>query len=182
MKQRLKGDGSLSSGPRACAGIPPLEEKRLSAFARKFLCFVSVVALVLPLVSGCGEIEPGEQAATSELDHEVFKAAVQPILDNRNCSNAGCHIRDKNDPFSGGPGGSLRLFECTAEICTPEQLRGNHDSAAGMANLVNPADSRLLTKPLILSNGGIQHLGGDIFLSTADPDYLALLSWIQSLL
>jgi hypothetical protein len=49
-----------------------------------------------------------------------------------------------------------------------------------MANIANPASSKLLTKPLAQSAGGVQHLGGDIFLSTSDPDYVTILSWIQS--
>ncbi|MFQ5588661.1 MAG: hypothetical protein ACE5F7_07460 [Nitrospiria bacterium] len=136
--------------------------------------------LVLPLVFACGRIEPGEEATAGELDHDVFKTSVQPVLDNRNCSDAGCHFRDKTDPNSGGPGGSLRLFECTAAPCSAAELQANHDSAAGMANLVSPVDSRLLSKPLALSEGGVQHLGDNLFLSVTDTDYLTILAWIQS--
>ncbi|VAX29127.1 hypothetical protein MNBD_NITROSPIRAE01-229 [hydrothermal vent metagenome] len=139
-----------------------------------------LMALLLLLLTGCGQVEPGEEATLGELDHEVFKTNIQAVLDNRGCSNGACHIRDKNDPFAGGPGGNLRLYECTVAPCTAEQLQANHDSAAGMANLVNPSGSLLLKKPLALSISGVQHLGGDIFLSAADADYLTLFSWIQS--
>jgi hypothetical protein len=130
--------------------------------------------------TGCGHIEPGAEGTISQLDHDVFQATIQGILDSRGCSQSGCHYRDKTDPNTGGPGGSLRIFECTGSSCTPDQLLANHDSAAGMADITNPASSKLLTKPLAQSAGGIQHLGGDIFLSQNDPDYLAILSWIQS--
>jgi hypothetical protein len=49
-----------------------------------------------------------------------------------------------------------------------------------MADIPNPTGSKLLLKPLAVSAGGIQHLGGDIFLNTTDPDYLTILGWIQS--
>jgi hypothetical protein len=114
------------------------------------------------------------------LDQAVFQATIQPILDSRGCSQAGCHYRDKNDPNSGGPGGSFRIFDCAGNSCTSEQLLANYDSASGMANIPNPTTSKLLTKPLALAAGGVQHLGGDIFMSAADPDYVAILGWIQS--
>lgn len=130
--------------------------------------------------TGCGRIDPGEQEALGQLDDTVFAAAIQPILDVRSCSQTGCHYRDKSNPNTGGPGGSLRIYDCTGGSCTPEQLLANHDSAAGMANLPNPTTSKLLTKPLALSAGGVQHLGGDIFMNTTDPDYATILGWIQN--
>jgi len=139
-----------------------------------------VTATVLLLTTGCGQVDPGEQETIGQLDQAVFETTIQPILDARGCSQAGCHYRDKNNPNSGGPGGSLRIFDCSGSSCSAEQLLANHDSAAGMANMANPTTSKLLTKPLALSAGGVQHLGGDIFFSTADADYLAILGWIQS--
>jgi hypothetical protein len=53
----------------------------------------------------------------------------------------------------------------------------NYDSAYGMANLSIPTSSKLLTKPLA---DEVQHLGDNIFLSTADPDYQAILGWIET--
>jgi len=141
---------------------------------------ILVVGALVLLGTGCGQVDPGEEEAISQLDHTTFTTAVQAVLDSRGCSQSGCHYRDKGNPNVGGPGGSLRIFECTGNSCTPDQLLANHDSAAGMANIANPASSKLLTKPLAQSAGGVQHLGGDIFLSTSDPDYVTILSWIQS--
>lgn len=141
---------------------------------------ILVTAMFVLVGAGCGEVEPGDAEAVGQLDQAAFAATIQPILDARGCSQAGCHYRDKNNPNTGGPGGSLRIFDCSGNSCTSEQLLANHDSAAGMANIPNPTTSKLLTKPLALSAGGVQHLGGDIFLSTADPDYAAVLGWIQS--
>jgi len=141
---------------------------------------ILVAATVTLLTAGCGEVAPGEETAIGQLDQTVFELTIQPILDARGCSQAGCHYRDKSNPNSGGPGGSLRIFECSGNPCSTDELLANHDSSAGMANLSNPAASKLLTKPLALAAGGVQHLGGDIFVSTADPDYAAILGWIQS--
>lgn len=132
------------------------------------------------ILLGCGQVEPGSQDSLNTLNHSTFVSAIQPVFDSRGCANSGCHYRDKNDPNNGGPGGSLRLFDCSGNSCTDDELMANHDSAYGMANLSTPAASKLLTKPLAESAGGIQHLGGDIFLSTADPDYQTLLGWIQA--
>jgi hypothetical protein len=136
--------------------------------------------MIALLAAGCGDVAPGEEETIGQLNQTVFEATIQPILDARGCSQAGCHYRDKNTPNSGGPGGSFRIFDCSGNSCTPEQLLANHDSAAGMANISNPTASKLLTKPLALSAGGVQHLGGDLFLDTVDPDYAAILGWIQS--
>lgn len=141
---------------------------------------ILVAATLVLLGAGCGQVEPGEGEAIGQLDQTAFTATIQPILDARGCSQAGCHYRDKSNPNMGGPGGSFRIFDCSGNSCTTEQVLANHDSAAGMANIANPTTSKLLTKPLTLSVGGIQHLGGDIFMSTADPDYATILGWIQS--
>lgn len=141
---------------------------------------ILVAATLVWLGAGCGEVEPGEEEAIGQLDQIAFASTIQPILDARGCSQAGCHYRDKNNPNSGGPGGSFRVFDCTGSSCTTDQVLANHDSAAGMANIPNPTASKLLTKPLALAEGGVQHLGGDIFMTTADADYAAVLGWIQS--
>jgi hypothetical protein len=139
-----------------------------------------IAAALMALGTACGTVDPGTTDAIGQLDAAVFAASIQPILDTRGCSQAGCHYRDKNDPNSGGPGGSLRIFDCSGNSCTPEQVLANHESASGMANLANPTTSKLLTKPLALSAGGIQHLGGDIFPDVTDPDYVTVLTWIQN--
>lgn len=141
---------------------------------------ILVAAALVYVTAGCGQVDPGEEAAIGQLDQTVFAATIQPILDARGCSQAGCHYRDKNSPNTGGPGGSFRVFDCSGNSCTAQQVLANFESSAGMANIANPGSSKLVTKPLALSAGGVQHLGGDIFLSTADPDYAAILAWIQS--
>lgn len=64
---------------------------------------------------------------------------------------------------------------------TVEQSRKNFDVVTRLVNTAAPVTSRLLLKPLALSAGGMGHTGGSFWQSRTDPEYLALLSWIQSL-
>lgn len=161
--------------------VPGKRGKEICPFQGKKLWAGLLMGFFLLLGGGCGHVEPGEEGVAGGLDHTTFTGTIQPILDNRGCSQQGCHFRDKVNPNIGGPGGSLRLFICTvSDPCIPGELLANHDSAAGMSNTVNPPNSKLLTKPLIETGGGVPHAGGDIFLSATDPDYLAVLNWIQN--
>ena len=135
---------------------------------------------IFMILQGCGEIDPGLGNSAGELSFEEFMGEIQPLLDNRGCAQSQCHYRDKMDPNSGGPGGGFRIFDCEESPCLIDELEANFDSSVGMANTSTPSTSKLLTKPLGESVGGKQHLGGDIFLETGDPDYQTLLGWIQS--
>lgn len=64
---------------------------------------------------------------------------------------------------------------------TVEQSRKNFDVVTKLVNTAAPATSRLLLKPLDSSAGGMGHTGGTFWRSRTDPEYLAVLSWIQSL-
>jgi hypothetical protein len=64
---------------------------------------------------------------------------------------------------------------------TAEQSRKNFDVVTQLINTGAPATSRLLLKPLAPSAGGMGHTGGSFWTSRTDPEYVALLSWIQSL-
>ncbi len=64
---------------------------------------------------------------------------------------------------------------------TVEQSRKNFDVVTRLVNTAAPATSRLLLKPLDPSAGGMGHTGGSFWKSRTDPEYLALLGWIQSL-
>jgi hypothetical protein len=139
-----------------------------------------MMGIFLWLGGGCGSVDPGVDPSVGSLDYDAFKANIQPVLDRRGCSNSKCHYRDKANPSNGGPGGSFRIFNCTDDPCSEDQFRANYDSASGMCDISNSTNSKILLKPLAVSAGGIQHLGGDIFLNATDPDYLTILSWIQS--
>jgi hypothetical protein len=64
---------------------------------------------------------------------------------------------------------------------TVDQSRKNFDVVTKLVNTASPATSRLLLKPLAPSAGGMGHTGGTYWTSRTDPEYLALLNWIQSL-
>jgi hypothetical protein len=64
---------------------------------------------------------------------------------------------------------------------TVDQSRRNFDVVTKLINTAAPATSRLLLKPLDPSAGGMGHTGGTYWKSRTDPEYLALLMWIQSL-
>src|SRR5688572_11843612 len=59
---------------------------------------------------------------------------------------------------------------------TVEQSRKNFDVVTKLINTANPEISRLLVKP----QGGA-HTGGQFWKSKEDPEYQAILKWIQSL-
>jgi hypothetical protein len=64
---------------------------------------------------------------------------------------------------------------------TVEQSRQNFEVVTRLVNTAAPATSRLLLKPLDPSAGGMGHTGGTYWKSRTDPEYLALLKWIESL-
>jgi hypothetical protein len=64
---------------------------------------------------------------------------------------------------------------------TVEQSRRNFDVVTQLVNTASPATSRLLLKPLDPAAGGMGHTGGTFWRSRNDPEYLAVLKWIQSL-
>ena len=64
---------------------------------------------------------------------------------------------------------------------TPEQSRSNFGVITQLINTAAPETSRLLRKPLAPEAGGLDHTGGTFWESTQDPQYQAILSWINSL-
>jgi hypothetical protein len=57
----------------------------------------------------------------------------------------------------------------------------NFDVVSQLVNTADPESSRLLLKPLAPDAGGLTHTGGTYWTSKDDPQYVALLDWIQSL-
>ena len=114
------------------------------------------------------------------LDKAVFRCNVEPIL-ARQCSYTACH---------GVPGSALRVYSPGKLRATPaatlddailpltdgEHL-ANFESAAGFATL-GPGDNFLLRKPLVVTAGGFEHVGGAIFPSINDPQYVAISAWL----
>lgn len=64
---------------------------------------------------------------------------------------------------------------------TEEQSRRNYEVVTKLVNASDPSRSKLLVKPLAPQAGGEGHTGGTFWESTDDPEYQALLDWIQRL-
>ena len=157
-----------------------LKVRTFVVISLRFVTVMIAGMIGVSLIQGCGTIEPELEITTGDLSREMFIDSIQPILDQRGCSESQCHYRDKTDPNSGGPGGGFRIFNCEESSCTVQELSANYDSSIGMANLGTPSNSKLIQKPLAESEGGLQHLGGTIFFDANDSDYQSLLEWIQT--
>lgn len=136
---------------------------------------------------------PGQGGSSQTLSFEYFQRCVQPIytaqlriqLNGREsintCASAGCHDNDH------GTGGALRIVG-TAPVVdlgdpanTPEAVRGlvmyrNYFSSLGSVQFSSPADSRLLTKPMVR---GVLHGGGLIFENADDANAKVIRYWIS---
>lgn len=103
---------------------------------------------------------------TYVLDYDTFAATVQPIFVAKGCKAAGnCH------------GGGIRgTFELSPE--TDSDPTFDFEQAVLQVNGYDHANSPLLTKPLEEAAGGEPH-NHEVFASTDDPDYQAILAWID---
>lgn len=64
---------------------------------------------------------------------------------------------------------------------TPAQSTLNYEAVTQLVNASDPASSKLLRKPLAEEVGGEGHTGGTYWESTDDPEYQAVLEWIEML-
>lgn len=92
---------------------------------------------------------------------QSWETDIYPIFSARGCTGSGCHRPPTN-------GGNLRLNQSADAI---------YAAVAARCNLADPPNSLLLIKPLFEAQPN--HGGGNIFLTTADPDYQKILRWID---
>lgn len=134
---------------------------------------IAVLGLTLLPVFGCADDpmapagpEPVGGGQTYVLDAEAFAAIVSPILTRKGCDAGGqCHGDGIRGTYQLSPTSNKdRDFDFTQSAL---QVDG-HD----------PAASPLLTEPLDPAWGGTVHavIGFD---DTSDPDYQAILAWIE---
>ena len=127
-------------------------------------------------LTSCKSVENTENTGVQTLSQSTFETLVNPIFDanigGRTCASTGCHATP------GGSGGSFIIYPNAAGDAF--KLAGNYNSALSFANLVNPAQSKLLLEPLtgIFSSVG-SHAGGDIF-TQGDANYTIIFNWINS--
>lgn len=103
------------------------------------------------------------------LSFAEFDSLVEPILVQRGCDSVA-----GGDCHGGAIQGTFRLSPPGAK-----DVQFDYDQARMQVSLNPRTSSRLLTKPLAVAAGGVQHGGGEFFPSTSDPDYQAILEWIN---
>jgi hypothetical protein len=133
---------------------------------------VGSAALAVAVASGCERASttdptPPSGGQTYVLDYDVFASSIDPLLSAYGCDNPTCH------------GGGIRgTFELSPA--------GNKDFAFDFAqarlqvNGHDPVSSPLIMKPLAPECGGPGHAGGFVFTELDNPDYLAILAWIEA--
>jgi hypothetical protein len=152
----------------------------------------SAVALVsgLSIFAATGLAADREDVAPTraELERrnfEVYRRNVEPIFTRpRGYPDSGesaacvmCHVwqtslRFQLQPMTETPDGWA---------WTPAQSTLNYQMVTQLVNASDPARSKLLSKPLAEDAGGEGHTGGDFWASTSDPEYQAILDWIETL-
>jgi hypothetical protein len=129
-------------------------------------------AIALLGVASCERASPSDPAPPTGgqnyvLSFDEFSTTVNPIMSRLGCDNLNCH--------GGGIRGTFAL--------TPP---GAKDDAADFAQArlqvypPDPAQSPLVIKPLAAECGGAPHTGGAFFFALDDPDYVAILTWIEN--
>lgn len=145
---------------------------------------MSRLALPALLLLGACVVDGGEATPLPLDDLDRFEAEVQPVF-ARTCSNPSCH---------GQAGRPLSLYAPQRWREDPERLfldeplseaELRHNLACAGTFVVEVADAldcALLTKPLDPEAGGETHGGGTQFADTEEPDFQALLAWVEDVL
>lgn len=134
------------------------------------LCRAGAAALLLVLACG-GESTtappPPPPAPVYVLSYDEFVASVAPVLSKHGCNTAACH--------GGSTGVTFRLSPRDAR-----DLAFDFAQASRQVYPQDPVESPLIMKPLAEECGGDTHAGGAYFYSFDDPDYVAMLTWIEN--
>lgn len=123
-------------------------------------------------VNGCRtasttEPDPPGGGQKFVLDYDMFASQIDSTLTANGCDIVACH------------GGGIRgTFELSPN--TNKDIDLDFAQASLQTNGNDPAASALLMKPLAEGYGGSLHAGGSAFADTADPDYQAILAWIEA--
>jgi hypothetical protein len=110
---------------------------------------------------------PPTGGQTYVLDYDTFSATVDPILSGLGCDNLNCH--------GGGIRGTFQL--------SPPNAKDTHfdfSQACMQITPLDPKNSPLAMKPLAEECGGATHGGGAFFFALDDPNYVAILQWVES--
>jgi hypothetical protein len=133
-----------------------------------FGCGSATAAAVLAGCESPSDPQPPSGGQVYVMDFDTFTVRIDPILTAHGCDHMACH------------GGGIRgTFELSPN--TDKDVALDFTQASLQVNPANPAASPLLTKALAESAGGVAHAAPfDAFASTSDPDYQAILAWIEA--
>ncbi len=137
---------------------------------------MTLLVLLLACIDDPGPHTPLATGAAAQ-----FELDVQPVL-AASCANPSCHgttlrplelyatQRHRMDPSQ----------DFVASPLTAAELDANRYRVAGFVDAHDPERSALLTKPLAPSAGGEAHGGDTQWGDPDEPDYLAVLAWIEA--
>lgn len=141
--------------------------------------------LVLVLFAACVQSGLDEPFSPAELDHELFRCEVEPVLVAR-CAFFACHGSNRR-PLRLFAVQKLRLSTPWKDQETPlteDEHAANYDRARGFAGGPGAEPAQLSEKPLDVEAGGLFHRGKtlyggeDVFSSRDDPGYRIVSDWI----
>jgi hypothetical protein len=114
-------------------------------------------------------------APAADLDFEVFKSQVQPLLLEKRPGHARCYVC-----HSTGTAFRLQALSPGAKTWNDEQSQKNFEAVKRVVLPGVPLKSRLLTMPLAHEAGGVAfHPGGKHWTSQDDPEWRALAAWVN---
>lgn len=137
-----------------------------------FALLAGSTALTVAILSGCDRASttdpnPPSGGQNYVLDYGVFATRIDSLLSAHGCDNATCHGGGIRGTFELSPNGNKDIAFDFAQARL--QVNGN-----------DPVSSPLIMKPLAPECGGPGHAGGFTFTELDDPDYLAILAWIEA--
>jgi len=113
--------------------------------------------------------------AAGDLDFDVFKTKVQPLLLEKRPGHARCYVCHHT-----GTNFRLQALSPGAKTWNDEQSQKNFEMAKRFVLPGVPMKSRLLTMPLSAEAGGVSfHPGGKHWESKDDPEWKALADWVN---
>ena len=111
----------------------------------------------------------------SELDFNVFKSKIEPLLLEKRPGHARCYVcHSTSTAFR------LQALSPGAKTWSDEQSQKNFEMVKRFVLPGVPLKSRLLTMPLAEEAGGVAfHPGGKHWESQNDPEWKTLADWVN---
>src|SRR5436305_4125526 len=114
-------------------------------------------------------------AQGAELDFDVFKSKIEPLLLEKRPGHARCYVC-----HSTGTAFRLQALSPGAKAWSDEQSQKNFEIVKRYVLPGVPLKSRLLTMPLAEEAGGTAfHPGGKHWESQNDPEWKTLADWVD---